>query len=73
MGSTFGYIRNHVTDYFGKKYKDATVFFYGFSKASTKNMTCRPREKGKVRSTVSFTLEMCLTIRWETFRKKGMY
>ena len=67
MGSIFRYISNQNTDFFGRQYKDATDVFDGYSKATTKSMTCRPRAKGKKGSTVSFALEMCPTISKENF------
>ena len=53
---------HQYTGHVKKKSKDAIVVSDGFSGASTKDMTYRQRAKGKKGSTVSFTLEMCLTI-----------
>ena len=53
--------------YVKKKYKDAIVVFDGFCGASTKDMTHRRRAKGKKGSTVSFTLEISLTITKENY------
>ena len=55
------------TDYVKKKCKDAIVVFDGFCGASTKDMTHRRRAKGKKGSTVSFTLEISLTITKENY------
>ena len=70
-GSSYRSIIAKNIEYVIKKYGKATVVFDGYIGASTKDMTHRRRAKGKKGVTVSFNMDMCLTVTKEEFLSDG--
>ena len=66
-GSTYRNIIAKYVDYVIKKHGKAAIIFDGYVGASTKDMTHRRRSKGKKGLTVSFSIDMCLTVKKEDF------
>ena len=66
-GSSFSSIIKTYTDYVSKRYGEAFIVFDGYEGISTKDMTHRRRSKGKKGLTVSFTLDMCLSVSKDIF------
>ena len=66
-GKAFGSILKLYTDYVLTHYGKATVVFDGYENASTKDIVHMRRSKGKKGVSVSFSLEMNLTITKEVF------
>ena len=67
VGSTYRSIIGKNVDYVSKKYGKAIVVFDGYVGASTKDMTHRRRAKGKKGLTVTFNMDMSLTVSKEHF------
>ena len=68
MGTwVFFFEYHHKIHYVKKRYGEAVVVFDGYSSMSTKDMTHIRRSKAKKGITVSFTLEMNLTVSKDMF------
>ena len=66
-GMTYREICTMYTSYVSKKYGEAIVVFDGYNESSTKEMVHQRRNKGQVGVAVTFTEEMKLTMKKDTF------
>jgi len=66
-GSTYRDICHQYTEYVTRKYGDATIIFDGDEKANTNDVTHQRRSKGNAGTTVTFTVDMPITMKKEPF------
>ena len=66
-GTSFANILGSYSNYVKSHYGRAVVVFDGYEESSTKDMTHMRRSKGKKSVTVTFTIDMNLTITKEAF------